>query len=530
MLTSLSISNYILIDSLETSFPEGLIIISGETGAGKSILLGALSLALGAKADASMVGPKGDKCIVEAVFDNNGEELILRRSVASSGRSRSFVNDEPVPLDELQEMASSLVDIHSQHQSLKLQDQRFRLEALDLMAGSLPLKEECAGLWASLQQKRKEVGDLQAALASALREQDFNEIRYRRLADAALAPGELEALEAEQKQLSHAEEIKLILCEGEALLSGDDVSLTQKLREGARLLEKAGKYIPSLLELSGRLNSTRLELEDIAAEISAENSRADASPERLMEVEDRLSLLYSLMQKHGVSSVEALIQERDSLAGLVGEASSLSQSLESAQKELHSLEKRHSDICVQLHGKRIAAAGPFAAAVISKLRGLDLENSLFQVKVGEGAPGPSGADVVDFLFSASGNTLQDVSKAASGGELSRIMLSLKAVMAQFRKMPSLVFDEIDSGVSGSTADKMGSLVCEMGKTMQVFAITHLPQVAAKGNAHFLVSKSGNVSSIRLLDTQGRILEIARMLSGAEITPAAIENAKSLLSL
>lgn len=544
MLHSLTVSNYILIGSLDISFPEGLVIISGETGAGKSILLGALSLVLGAKADASMVGPHGENCVVEAEFGLDdeirslleqadlpaeGDRLLLRRTVAKSGRSRSFANDEPVSVNVLQELATRLVDIHSQHQTLRLGDERFRREALDLWAGCTPLREECARAWAKLGESRRELSLLEERLTRAKEEQEYNNARWERLDRAHLVPGELEALESEQKQLAHAEEIKEMLCEAQELLAPESgESLSGQLREAAKRLEKAGRYIPSLEPLAQRLASARVELDDIAQEVMAVNERSQASPERLEAVEERLSLLYGLLQKHGVSSLEELMDERDRLEGLVLDATTLVGEVEQARKAVQENSLQHDNLCAKLHAAREKGAPGFAAAVQEQLRFLELDRAVFQIGLEPCAAGADGSDNVRILFSAEGRTPSDVSKTASGGELSRIMLSLKAVMARFKRLPTLVFDEIDTGVSGSAADKMGSLVCTMGTQMQVFAITHLPQVAAKGNAHYLVSKEDGVTSVRSLDAQGRVRELARMLSGATITPAAIANAQALL--
>ncbi len=537
MLHSLTVSNYILIGSLDISFPEGLVIISGETGAGKSILLGALSLVLGAKADAGMVGPHGENCVVEAEFGLDdeirslleqadlpaeGDRLLLRRTVAKSGRSRSFANDEPVSVNVLQELATRLVDIHSQHQTLRLGDERFRREALDLWAGCTPLREDCARAWAQLGESRRELSRLEERLTHAREEQEYNNARWERLNRARLVPGELEDLENEQKQLAHAEEIKELLYGAQAVLE------ELHLKDASKLLTRGSAFIPSLESLGARLESARLELEDIASEVESLNSRTEASPERLEAVEERLSLLYSLLQKHGVGSLEELMDERDRLEGLVLDATTLVSEVEQARKTVRENSLLHESLCAKLHETREKAAPGFAAAVQEQLRFLELDRAVFQIGLEPCAAGADGSDNVRFLFSAEGRTPSDVSKTASGGELSRIMLSLKAVMARFKRLPTLVFDEIDTGVSGSAADKMGSLVCTMGTQMQVFAITHLPQVAAKGNAHYLVSKEDGVTSVRSLDAEGRVQELARMLSGAIITPAAIANAQALL--
>ena len=547
MLYSLSVSNYILIGSLETEFPEGLIIISGETGAGKSILLGALSLVLGAKAEASMVGPAGENCVVEAVFGiddtvrriladadlpSEDDRLVLRRTVGRSGRSRCFANDEPVSVNVLQELSACLVDIHSQHQTLRLQDARFRMEALDLHAGCETLRGACADAWNKVLADRRTLEELEQRLTSARDQQEYNQSRWQRLEEARLVSGELEDLEAEQKQLAHAEEIKETLSAADALLTPSDDEIpspAHQMRECARQLEKVAAFVPSMQALAERLSSARLEIEDIAAEVADASARMDVSPERLQQVEDRLSLLYGLFQKYGATTVEELIAERDRLSSLVMDASGLQADVDEARKTLASDEKAHQDLCNELHERRNAGAKPFAAAVETLLHGLDLDKATFEVVLEDATPGATGRDTVQFLFSSTGQIKADVSKAASGGELSRIMLSIKAEMARYKHMPTLVFDEIDTGVSGGTAHKMGQLVCRMGESMQVFAITHLPQVAAKGHAHYLVSKASGSTTVHQLDGDGRVQEIARMLSGASITPEAIANAQALLN-
>ena len=546
MLYSLSVSNYILIGSLETVFPEGLVIISGETGAGKSILLGALSLVLGAKADASMVGPAGENCVVEAEFGMDDavrrilsdadlpcedDRLVLRRTVGKSGRSRSFANDEPVSVNVLQELSACLVDIHSQHQTLRLQDAHFRMEALDLRAGCTELRAACAEAWNQVLASRRSLEELEQRLTSARDQQEYNQSRWQRLEEAKLIPGELEDLEAEQKQLAHAEEIRETLCAADELLSptGDEIpSPSHQLRESARFLEKAAAFIPQMQGLSERLTSARLEVEDIAAEVTSAASHIDVSPQRLQLVEDRLSLLYGLFQKYGATSVEELIAERDRLGSLVMDATGLQTEVEEARKALSAAEKAHANLCDQLHAQREAGAQPFAAAVEQLLHGLDMEKARFQVVLEASAPGATGRDSVQFLFSSAGQAMADVSKAASGGELSRIMLSIKAEMARFKHMPTLVFDEIDTGVSGRIADAMGEIIESLAASMQVVDITHLPQVASKGSAHFVVYKRNGRTEITRLGDDERVTEIAKMLSGSEITDAAVAQARILL--
>lgn len=544
MLRSLSISNYILIGSLETSFPEGLSIISGETGAGKSILLGALALVLGSKADSSMIGPEGDNCVVEAEFSitpavrdvllaldlpADREDILLRRVLSKSGRSRCFIDDEPVSTASLQELASHLVDIHSQHQTLMLRDQAFRQDVLDLYAGAAAERKACSEAREKVLRTRKQLESTKERLASAKKEEDYNRALLEKLEEAKLNPGELASLEVEQEQLSHAEELKEMLSAAEGILSSEENSPTLELVQARKYLEKAGRYIPSIEPLVERLEAARVELEDIAAEVESANGKMDVSPERLEIVEERISLLYSLMRKHDVSSEEELIAVRDSLSSLVADASSLEEEVERLSKELDTALAAYEKAAGKLHDKRAKAAVPFAESIQKQLHALDLDHCAFQVELAPGEDSATGHDTVNFLFSSTGKNLQEVGKAASGGELSRVMLCLKACMARYRKMPTLVFDEIDSGVSGGTAHKMGALICSMGADMQIFAITHLPQVAAKGNAHYLVSKKDDRTTMRRLSDEERVMEIARMLSGAVITPEAVENAKSLLA-
>lgn len=529
MLRSLSVSNYILIGSLELEFPEGLVIISGETGAGKSILLGALSLVLGAKADSGMVGPRGENCVVEARFSvdsalrrvleekdipADGDSLVLRRVVSRSGRSRCFACDEPVSVGDLQEISALIVDIHSQHQTLLLQDPRFRTRVLDVYGGTVELRERTGEALSAYNAAARALEELRGRKALALRDREYNNSRWQRLEEARLVPGELEDLETEQKALAHAEEIKEKLSEAYSLVSN------LKLRDAVKLLEKESAYVPRLEELSGRLESARIEIEDIEAELESLGMRVEASPERLQAVEERISLLYSLMQKYGVSTIGELAAERDRLKELVLGADTIEEDEAALSAEVESAREKYQNLNRELFEKRSAAAEPFAKAIQEQLRYLELDHAVFEVKVGESS--------VDFLFSSTGRAPVDVARAASGGELSRIMLSLKARMARLTHMPTLVFDEIDTGVSGSAADKMGSMVCSMGESMQIFAITHLPQVAAKGSAHYLVSKASDITSVRALDPDERVQEIARMLSGAVITPEAVANAKSLL--
>jgi DNA repair protein RecN len=557
MLKSLQIRNYVLIDSLEVSFPEGLIIISGQTGAGKSILLGALSLLLGEKVDASVIGSEADTCVVEATFmipasdcvmhaildENELEcedgELIVRRVVNRSGRSRSFVNDSPVSIPVLQSITSRLIDIHSQHQTILLSDHAFQLSMLDHFAGNVELLSECGDSFRQVKSVERELDALTSKLEKLQEERDYSLARYQKLAEANLQQGELESLETEQKQLANAEEIKQGFCTVEELFNPSDpssgaMSVSSVLKEAQKQLEKAGHFVPEALELAERVGSSRMELEDVLEDVSSINSRTELSQDRLEAVENRLSLLYELMKKYSASSVEELISKRDALSDALFDSDSLEARKNELENALESRVKEYEGICARLHQSREKAAAPFSDAICQSVRSLELEYAGFGVELSECQPSVTGTDSVRFLFSATGTNLTDVARCASGGELSRLMLCLKAMMARFVSMPTLVFDEIDTGVSGSVADKMGRMICSMGKDMQVFSITHLPQVAAKGKAHYLVEKEYDVlgtkatSSLRQISGEERVMEIARMLSGSTITKAAIENAKELL--
>lgn len=554
MLTRLQVKNYVLLDSLEIDFPEGLIIITGETGAGKSILLGALSLVAGAKADASMLSEGADNCVVEAEFtiedqtlrevleenevDCEDNVLIVRRVVNRSGRSRAFINDCPVPVQVLQDISSRLIDIHSQHQTLLLSDRRFQMSLLDFYAGNSGLLEESAGLWKLLQEKKAELRTLEERLSRSAAERDYNQARLTQLQKASLKEGELAELEQEQKQLANAEEIKTSFTAVEEMFASAsaELSLDGMLKESSRLLSRLGRYVPQTSELAERVDSCRHELDDILSEIIRINQRTEHSAERLEEVEERMSLIYGLMQRFSCQNESELISVRDSMAAELFDSSALEEKKLELLAEISSLSDAMNGIADRLHESRTNASEAFAKQVEDSIRFLELPYAIFEVGLERSQLTANGYDQVTFRFSSTGRNAVDISKCASGGEMSRIMLALKAMCAEYTDMPTMIFDEIDTGVSGSVADKMGSMICKMGTRMQVFAITHLPQVAAKGNAHYLVRKeidpvtSKAVTSIGRLGQQERIMEVARMLSGSSLTEAAIANAKSLLSI
>lgn len=557
MLSSLHIRNYVLIDSLDIDFPGGLVIITGQTGAGKSILLGALSLVAGAKADATHIAPGASSCVVEAEFDVpdqdgvirsvmdendaewDGGHVIVRRVVNASGRSRCFIGDTPVPVQVLQELASHLIDIHSQHQSLLLTDRAFQLSMLDRYASDGDVLAVCRDAWQQLQTLRRERADLQSRIARVALEKDYNEAQFNELEAAGLKSGEIEALEDEQRTLSNAEQILEDLSAAASLFAADEShglrSMSSALKEAGRLVSHVCRFMPALESLCTRIDTARIELDDISAEIEDAASRVNVSSDRLEQVDARLSALYKLLTKHGCRTVDELIALRDSLSESICDSSAMQDRLDDLDVRIDGLQRKWQSASDKLHELRTRAADGFAADILRSLRFLELDRSVFAIDLNRVEGGPSGEDQVVFKFSASGLNPVDVAKCASGGELSRIMLSLKAMMAG-DDMPTMIFDEIDTGVSGSVADKMGSMICTMGERMQIFSITHLPQVAAKGMAHYVVSKHFDSadgaarSEIHKVEGEMRVAEIARLLSGASVTPEAVANARALLTI
>lgn len=536
MLTRLSISNYVLINSLDIVFPDGLIIISGETGSGKSILLGAISLLLGKKADLSVLHDKGRNCVVEAEFsDRKGNEYILRRVITPAGRSRSFLNDEPVSLSVLTSISGSIIDIHAQHQHLQLADPDFRLSALDNFAGTSAELAEYRKAFAELERISSEVKLLENELAKALSEAEYNEFRLARLNEASLVPGEQEELEDEQRLLSNAEEIRGGLEYALSLLSPEEMPVTARLKDAIARISKYSAFDSRLETLADRLESCRVEIDDIVSDLDRICDSVTVSPKRLEEVEDRLSLLYSLMRKHNCTTLDELMALRDSLATTIADNAEMEHKLQDMRSLQQEAESRVQKLSGFLTEKRRASLEALNSFMTDSIRNLEMPSAIFEATlVRKPEFTADGCDSVDFLFSANGDRPQDISKVASGGELSRVMLALKGMLAKYTDLPTMIFDEIDTGVSGKIADRMGQMIGEMGRSMQIFAITHLPQIASKPGTHFLVYKesaeNGDTESrIRQIEGEDRVMEVARMLSGSRLTPAAIENAKALLS-
>ena len=536
MLSRLSISNYALISSLDITFPDGLVIITGETGAGKSILLGALSLVLGKRADSSVFCDNTRNCVVEAEFhDKSGEEYILRRVITPAGRSRSFLNDEPVSLADLAAISNRIIDIHGQHQHLLLTDPDYRLGVIDHFADTAPLLDEYKKIYDEYTAVEDEAASLEKSIAEEERDAEYRQFQLHKLQEAALVSGEMETLEQEQKALAHAEDIRTGLDAAYACLNPHDISVSQLLKDAATRLSKFAAWDDRLESLAARLESSRIEISDIEREIEDISSSVTVSPQRLDEVEERMSLIYSLERKYGCADVDELIALRDSLATALGGTEQMRDRLSALRQRQQELGTQREALARRLSEQRRAASGSLSEALQEAVRSLEMPHAVFRAEIsGKGRLTATGGDNLDFMFSANGEqSLRDISKVASGGELSRVMLALKGLLARYTSMPTMIFDEIDTGVSGRIADKMGNMIGRMGQNMQIMAITHLPQIASKKGAHYLVYKEfgpdGKASTgIRRIEGEERVMEVARMLSGSELTPAAVENARELL--
>jgi DNA repair protein RecN (Recombination protein N) len=552
MIRQLSISNYALIDKLEISFPVGLTIITGETGAGKSILLGALGLIIGQRADTGALQDKTKKCAVEAVFDLSRQKLeaffktneldyeahtIIRREINPEGKSRAFINDTPVTLTVLKELGEQLIDIHSQHQTRTLSDSDFQLSVIDLVAGNAIALQ-------AYQEEYKAFRSLQTALlqmkekeAASKRDLDYFQFQFKELDEARLDTIALEALEAELELLTNAEEIKAGMGKAAFALHGGDLNMLSTLAEIKSLVGGLARYNPSIARLSERIGSSFIELKDIAAEIEASETEIVFDPKRVEEINERLDACYRLFQKHQVKSLPELIQLRNTLSEQLLGISSLEHEIAVACREMEKLRLSLLKKAGALAEKRKEASPNVEKEVIRMLAQLGMPAASLQVKV-SGLPeetfGNKGTDRVNFLFSANkGSEPKELNKVASGGELSRLMLSIKSIIAQKTALPTLIFDEIDTGVSGDIADKMGTIMEAMASGMQVVTITHLPQIASKAGAHLFVykqvDKNKTLTQIRTLSGEERITEIAKMLSTGQPTPAALKNAKELLN-
>lgn len=538
MLKSLAVSNYALIENLGIDFPEGFIIITGETGAGKSILMGAIALLFGGRADLSVIKNKEKNCVVEALFElEAGKEITLRRVLSPNGKSRSFVDDEPVSAATLKELSETLVDIHAQHQHLLLADSGFQLSVLDSFAGNGELLQRYAAEYGLLSELTTRYNSLSSKIAKEEAESDYFRFQLSQLKEAKLQSGELEELEEELRILSNAESIKSSLFNISNLISpeGVEISLLQNLKEAVLICSRISSEYKAAAVLQERIESCRVELKDIEQEVRAKAESVNVNPERAAIVEERLSLIYTLLKKHHVDKVDDLIGIMEDLEEKSGITTEHRIELEKLEEEIKSCSERRNNLASELHARRVEASERFIEKMTSSVRELEMPHAIFKIEIsGLQQYNITGSDNVTYFFSANKNIPpRELAKVASGGELSRIMLCLKALMATGKGMPSMIFDEIDSGVSGSIADKMGNLLDELSKKMQIFAITHLPQIACKGNCHLLVYKdidSTGTTKTNIKEIRGeeRVTEVARMLSGAELTEASIANARVLL--
>lgn len=549
MLTKLSVQNYALIRELDVDFEKGLTIITGETGAGKSILLGALSLILGTRADTSVLLDKNEKCIIEGSFmvddyDLNGffdensldyeKVTTVRREINPAGKSRAFINDTPVNLNILKELGEKLIDIHSQHQTLMLNDNSFQLKFVDSFAGTSEKISHYRKLWLEYLRLKKEFAEEREKVEKNRADLEYYQYQLNQLDAMNLKPGEQEELEAEQEMLAHSEEIKVSLVNAMNLFSGEGISILQMLREVKLNLLKIKGYLPSAEVLGSRTESALIELDDIAAEVDKLCNNIDADPERLTAVNQRLDMMYSLIQKHRSGNLNELIVRREEIRGFVKSVVSGDERLALMEKALTDSRAIIQKIAEEISADRNEVIPEIELRVTDLLKQLGMPDARFRVSMSRSEDFTStGIDQVDFLFSANRQIApENLSRVASGGELSRVMLSLKSLLARSNNLPTIIFDEIDSGVSGEVADKVGQILSGMGKHMQVINITHLPQVASRGTKHYHVYKANiddaTFTRVKLLNRDERILELARLLSGSEVTEAAMRNARELL--
>ena len=552
MLRSLYIQNYALIEKLDISFGAGFSVITGETGAGKSIILGAIVLLLGQRAEVNAIRQGASKCVIEARFDISAygmepffedneleyeEECILRREVYASGKSRAFINDTPASLVQMKELGEQLIDVHSQHQNLLLNKEGFQLNVLDILSHNDEQLSAYQSLYREWKQAQQELADLIARAEQNKADEDYIRFQLEQLEEANLSAGEQEELEQETDMLSHAEEIKAGLFRVGQLLTSDEGGLLAGLKESLNTMLGLQKVYSPATELAERLESTYIELKDVSQEVSSQEEDVEFNPDRLEEVNDRLNLIYTLQQKHRATTVEELLTLAEEYAAKLAAITSYDERIGELTTLCDTLYNKVRKQAAVLTKARTGAAREVEKQMASRLVPLGMPNVRFQVEMGiRKEPGVHGEDTVNFLFSANKNgSLQNISSVASGGEIARVMLSIKAMIAGAVKLPTIVFDEIDTGVSGEIADRMADIMQEMGEQdRQVISITHLPQIAARGCAHYKVYKQDNEtetnSHIRRLADEERVEEIAHMLSGATLTEAALNNAKALLGI
>ena len=552
MLKQLYIKNFTLIDQLSIDFHPGFSVITGETGAGKSIILGAIGLLLGNRADTRQIRTGADRCTIEAHFnlsrydfqpffdenelDYDPNDCIVRREISTSGKSRAFINDSPVSLNQMRELGERLIDIHSQHQNLLLRNEDFQLNVLDIIADNSSERGRYAQAFKAWQQARQQLEQLRQALQASRENEEFLRFQHKELDEARLQADEQELLEQQSEIMSHAEEIKSTLYEADSLLSSEGEGIISRLRSLSLSLSGIERVMPSVESLKNRVDSSYIELKDISEEISQHLEHVDFNPRELEAVNDRLDTIYSLQQKFHVTTIDELLQIRDRLAEQLSQIDNSDEQLAELEQLVSQLEQQCEATGQRLSDTRAKAAATIEEQMKKRLVPLGIPNVRFEVSLSKKPFAADGIDKVAFLFSANKNSaLLPVSQVASGGEIARVMLSLKAMISGTVKLPTIIFDEIDTGVSGRVAEQMAQIMQEMGQAQrQVISITHLPQIAAMGANHYKVTKeetaTGTQTRMTLLTPDERVQEIAQMLSGSDISSAAIDNAKTLLKL
>ena len=550
MLRQLYIRNFTLIDELDITFKPGFSVITGETGAGKSIILGAIGQILGNRADARMVKAGCDKCVIEAHFDLSNydmesffddndidyepEDCIIRRELKANGKSRAFINDTPVALTTARELGQQLVDIHSQHQNLLLQKEDFQLNVVDIIAHNSQLLNDYRTLFDGYAKAKAALREKEEECEKDRANEDFLRFQADELVTAQLVDGEQEELEQELETLSHAEDIKGALFDADNLLSGDDRCITQSCKTMLSRLSDIGDVYPAIRQVTERIDSAYIELKDIARDISNLAESIDFDPARLTMANERLDTIYTLQKKHHVESVAELIAIRDSLTARLNDITNSEDMLEDMRRQVEDMHRKATEAAARLTESRQEAARRVTEQLLAQMTALGMPNARFEIKFETKELAVDGADRISYMFSANKNVpLEPIAQVASGGEVARVMLSLKAMISGAVKLPTIIFDEIDTGVSGRVAEMMAQIMRQMGQAdRQVISITHLPQIAALGTTHYKVEKTDTddttISRMRMLGHDERITEIAQMLSGSNISDAAIENAKSLL--
>ena len=556
MLKELHIRNFALIDSLDIDFESGFSVITGETGAGKSIVLGAIGLLMGQRADTKAIKTGAQKCSIEAHFnlsaydikewfdeneiDFDADDCIIRRELTASGKSRGFINDTPASLHQMKELGEMLMDVHSQHQNLLLQKEDFQLNTVDIIARNTKDHEAYTKAFQELHDAEKALSELKESISENQKNEDFMRFQLEELTAANLVEGEQEELEQEQDSASHTEEIKSALYAADTLLNGENNDIIGNLKQVCGSIESITRVFPQVEELSERLESAYIEIKDIASDINSALDDVEFDPKRLEYINERLDTFYSLEKKYSKNTVEELIEERDRLQRAIDAIDNSDEELKEQTAKVASLRKEAQQLAEALTKTRTKAAKTVEEEIHKRLTALGMPNVQFAVELTSNKSNDSshltkdGQDKIAFMFSANkGMALRPVSQVASGGEIARVMLALKAMISGAVKLPTIIFDEIDTGVSGKMAEKMAEIMKEMGEAnRQVISITHLPQIASKGSCHYKVEKhdteSGTTSLMRRLNDEERIQEIAQMLSGENITEAALTNARELL--